>query len=42
MIHTRFRLRSNDVTGFLVIVLGITSLDRMLRELENWERRQAR
>jgi chemotaxis protein CheC len=40
MIHTRFRLRSNDVTGFLVIVLGITSLDRLLRELENWERRQ--
>jgi chemotaxis protein CheC len=42
MIHTRFRLRSNDVSGFLVIVLGITSLDRLLRELENWERRQAR
>jgi chemotaxis protein CheC len=40
MIHTRFRLRSSNVTGYLVIILGITSLDRMLRELENWENRQ--
>lgn len=40
MIHTRFRLRASDVTGYLVIILGITSLDRMLRELENWENRQ--
>lgn len=41
MIHTRFRLRASDVTGYLVIILGITSLDRLLRELENWENRQA-
>jgi chemotaxis protein CheC len=40
MIHTRFHLRASNVTGYLVIVLGITSLDRMLRELENWESRQ--
>lgn len=40
MIHTRFRLRASNVTGYLVIILGITSLDRMLRELENWENRQ--
>lgn len=40
MIHTRFRLRASNVTGYLVIILGITSLDRMLRELENWEHRQ--
>lgn len=40
MIHTRFHLRASNVTGYLVIVLGITSLDRMLRELENWEKRQ--
>jgi chemotaxis protein CheC len=40
MIHTRFRLRANNVAGYLVIILGITSLDRLLSELENWERRQ--
>jgi chemotaxis protein CheC len=40
MIHTRFHLRASNVTGYLIIVLGITSLDRMLRELDNWELRQ--
>jgi chemotaxis protein CheC len=40
MIHTRFRLRASDVTGYLVIILGLTSLDRMLTELEKWEQRQ--
>jgi chemotaxis protein CheC len=40
MIHTRFRLRASNVTGYLVIILGITSLDRMLLELEKWETRQ--
>lgn len=41
MIHTRFHLRASNVVGYLVIILGITSLDRMLRELEKWEHRQA-
>ncbi|HUR56797.1 MAG TPA: chemotaxis protein CheC [Opitutaceae bacterium] len=40
MIHTRFHLRASNVTGYLIIVLGITSLDRMLSELERWENRQ--
>lgn len=40
MIHTQFRLRASDVTGYMVIILGITSLDRMLREIEDWENRQ--
>jgi chemotaxis protein CheC len=40
MIHTRFRLRANNVIGYLIIILGITSLDRMLVELEKWEERQ--
>jgi chemotaxis protein CheC len=40
MIHTRFRLRASNVTGYLIIILGITSLDRMLVELEKWEERQ--
>jgi chemotaxis protein CheC len=41
MIHTRFYVKMNNVTGYLVIVLGITSLDRLLLELKNWEHRQA-
>ena len=40
MIHTKFRLRASNVVGYMVIILGITSLDRMLREIENWENRQ--
>lgn len=40
MIHTRFQLRASNVVGYLVIILGITSLDRMLRELAKWEHRQ--
>jgi chemotaxis protein CheC len=40
LIHTRFHLRASNVTGYLIIILGITSLDRMLAELEKWEERQ--
>ena len=40
LIHTRFRLRASNVSGYLIIILGITSLDRMLLELEKWEQRQ--
>ena len=40
LIHTRFQLRASNVTGYLVMVLGITSLDRMMFELERWEERQ--
>jgi chemotaxis protein CheC len=39
-IHTRFHLRASNVQGYLVMILGITSLDRMLTELERWEERQ--
>jgi chemotaxis protein CheC len=40
MVHTRFYLRASNVTGYLIMILGITSLDRMLAELEKWEQRQ--
>jgi chemotaxis protein CheC len=39
VIHTRFHLRASNVTGYLIIILGITSLDRMLSELEKWQER---
>jgi chemotaxis protein CheC len=40
MIHTRFNVKTGDVTGYLIIVLGIASLDRLLLELNAWENRQ--
>jgi len=40
MIHTRFHMRASDVSGYLVIILGVTSLDRLLLELRKWEDRQ--
>ena len=40
MIHTRFQMRGSNVNGYLIIILGIPSLDRLLRELQNWEERQ--
>ena len=42
MIHTRFHLRAENVSGYLVILLGVTSLDRLLLELKLWEERQLR
>jgi chemotaxis protein CheC len=41
MVHTRFHLRDSDVSGYMVIILGITSFSRLLAELERWERREA-
>jgi chemotaxis protein CheC len=40
MIHTRFHVRLSNVSGYLVIILGVTSLDRLLLEVQRWEERQ--
>jgi chemotaxis protein CheC len=40
MIQTRFHLRTSDVSGYLVMILGLTSLERLMAELEKWEARQ--
>jgi chemotaxis protein CheC len=40
IIHTRFHMRTNDVKGYLVIILGVTSLERLLVELRKWEERE--
>ena len=40
MIHTRFYVKEENVSGYLVIVLGVTSLDRLLYEVKQWEDRQ--
>jgi chemotaxis protein CheC len=41
MIHTRFLVKTNNFAGYMVIVLGIHSLERLLAELEKWEKRQS-
>ena len=40
MIHMRFHLRAKNVEGYMIIILGVTSLERLLDELKHWERRQ--
>lgn len=40
MVHTRFHLRDSDISGYMVIILGITSFSRLLHELEKWESRE--
>jgi chemotaxis protein CheC len=39
IIHTQFHIRASDVRGYLVIILGVTSLQRLLLELKKWEER---
>jgi chemotaxis protein CheC len=40
VVHAGFKLRDAEVTGFLVIVLSVASLDRLIRAVEEWERVQ--
>jgi chemotaxis protein CheC len=40
VVHAGFRLRDNEVTGYLVIVLSVASLDRLIKAVEQWEARQ--
>jgi chemotaxis protein CheC len=42
IIHTRFHMRSSDVSGYLVIILGVTSLETLMEELKKWEERELR
>jgi chemotaxis protein CheC len=37
---TAFHIKESAVSGFLVIVLGVSSLDRLLRAIELWEESQ--
>ncbi len=40
IIHTCFHLRASNVSGYLVIILGVTSLETLLVELKKWEERE--
>ena len=37
IVHAGFRLRDTQVTGYLMIVLSVASLDRLMKAIENWE-----
>jgi chemotaxis protein CheC len=39
VVHAGFKLRDAEVRGYLVIVLSVASLDRLLRAVEEWEKR---
>ncbi len=41
VVHAGFKLRDAEVKGYLVIVLSVSSLDRLIRAVEDWERREA-
>jgi chemotaxis protein CheC len=41
VIYTAFQVRDSSVKGFLVMVLSVTSLDRLIHEVEAWEERQS-
>ncbi len=40
IVHAAFRLRNSSLTGYLVIVLGVASIERLIRALESWSRDQ--
>jgi chemotaxis protein CheC len=40
LVHTRFHVQSVDISGYLVIVLGLASFDRLMFELEKWDQRE--
>jgi chemotaxis protein CheC len=40
VVHSSFRLRDSSLTGYLVIVLGVASIERLIQALERWERDQ--
>jgi hypothetical protein len=36
IVGARFRLQASEVTGCLVIVLGVASFDQLMRAAEKW------
>lgn len=40
VITSAFRLRESEVTGYVVIVMTVQSLNRLLTALDRWERKQ--
>lgn len=41
VVSTAFHIKESAVSGYLVIVLGVSSLERLIRSIEDWERSQS-
>lgn len=41
IVHSLFRLRNSSLSGYLVIVLGVASIQRLIRALDRWEQEQS-
>jgi chemotaxis protein CheC len=39
LVHAGFKLRDAEVKGYLIIVLSVASLDRLIRAVEDWEKK---
>ena len=37
VVHAGFRLKNSSVTGYLIIVLSVASIDRLIRAIDAWE-----
>ena len=40
VVSTAFHIKDSAVSGYLVLVLGVSSLDRLIRAIEAWEQSQ--
>ena len=40
IVHAAFRLKNSSLTGYLVIVLSVASIERLIRAIEQWEQDQ--
>lgn len=40
IVHAAFRLRGSSLTGYVVIVLSVGSIDRLVRAVDQWEHDQ--
>ena len=41
VVFTTFRLRDGAVSGYMVMMLGVSSLDRFIQEIERWDEHQS-
>jgi chemotaxis protein CheC len=39
VVYTTFRLKDSDIGGFLVLILGVSSLERLLAAVGEWAAR---
>ena len=37
IVHAAFRLKNSSLTGYLIIVLSVASIERLIRAIEEWE-----